>query len=81
MGEAVIGGDCVSRGYADDAKATARSFGPLDWLPGDLGFIDEDGIFFIMDRKTMGAVVEISLHLVNVAVNLIVRGRCVVVRP
>ncbi|WP_112320620.1 class I adenylate-forming enzyme family protein [Oceanibium sediminis] len=51
VGEVVIGGDCVSLGYADDAKATAESFGPRGWLSGDLGFLDEDGFLFIVDRK------------------------------
>lgn len=51
IGEVVIGGDCVNRGYADDPDATAKSFGPRGWLSGDLGFVDEDGFLFIVDRK------------------------------
>lgn len=51
IGEVVIGGDCVNRGYADNPEATAESFGPNGWLSGDLGFLDEDGFLFIVDRK------------------------------
>ncbi|WP_010138682.1 class I adenylate-forming enzyme family protein [Oceanicola sp. S124] len=51
VGEVVIGGDCVNRGYADNPEATAESFGPDGWLSGDLGFLDEEGFLFIVDRK------------------------------
>jgi long-chain acyl-CoA synthetase len=51
VGEVVIGGDCVARGYADDPEATARSFGPDGWRSGDLGYLDADGFLFVVDRK------------------------------
>lgn len=51
VGEVVIGGDCVTPGYADDPEATARSFGPDGWRSGDLGYVDADGFLFIVDRK------------------------------
>ncbi|WP_323764013.1 class I adenylate-forming enzyme family protein [Marinovum sp.] len=50
IGEVVIGGDTVARGY-DKPQATAASFTPRGWLSGDLGFLDADGFLFIVDRK------------------------------
>ena len=51
IGEVIIGGDCVADGYYGDAELTAAAFGPLGWKSGDLGFVDEDGFLFIVDRK------------------------------
>ena len=51
VGEVIIGGDCVALGYWGDTEATAAAFGPLGWKSGDLGFLDEDGFLFIVDRK------------------------------
>ncbi|MFN3547011.1 MAG: class I adenylate-forming enzyme family protein [Mesorhizobium sp.] len=51
VGEVIIGGDCVAKGYWGDEEATAAAFGPLGWRSGDLGFLDEDGFLFIVDRK------------------------------
>lgn len=51
IGEVIIGGDCVADGYYGDEAATALAFGPLGWKSGDLGFVDEDGFLFIVDRK------------------------------
>lgn len=51
IGEVIIGGDCVAKGYLGDEAATAAAFGPLGWKSGDLGFVDADGFLFIVDRK------------------------------
>ena len=51
IGEVIIGGDCVAEGYWQDDKATAEAFGPEGWRSGDLGYVDEDGDLFIVDRK------------------------------
>ncbi|MBO6718433.1 MAG: AMP-binding protein [Rhizobiaceae bacterium] len=51
IGEVIIGGDCVAQGYYSDPDATAEAFTSLGWKSGDLGYIDEDGFLFIVDRK------------------------------
>lgn len=52
VGEIVIRSHTVSPGYWNDAEATDKQFGPNGWFhTGDLGYCDEDGVFFITDRK------------------------------
>ncbi|MFW6312865.1 MAG: AMP-binding protein [Spirochaetota bacterium] len=51
-GEIVIRSDTVSPGYWNDEAATNESFTSDGWFhTGDLGYRDEDGVFFITDRK------------------------------
>ncbi|EME19410.1 class I adenylate-forming enzyme family protein [Rhodococcus triatomae] len=50
-GEIVVRGDIVMSGYLDQPEATAeaQAFG---WHhTGDIGYIDEDGFVFVVDRK------------------------------
>lgn len=49
-GEIMLRGPTVTRGYCDDAAATAAAFRD-DWFrTGDLGFLDADGYLFIAGR-------------------------------
>ncbi|MFP5346692.1 MAG: long-chain-fatty-acid--CoA ligase [Actinomycetes bacterium] len=51
VGEIVIRGHNTMRGYLNNEQATEEAFAG-GWLhTGDLGYCDEDGFFFIVDRK------------------------------
>ncbi|MFC4119796.1 long-chain-fatty-acid--CoA ligase [Nonomuraea zeae] len=51
VGELVTRGFHVMKGYHDQLAATAEAMAG-GWLhTGDLGYVDEDGFFFIIDRK------------------------------
>lgn len=51
VGELLVRGPQVMRGYKDNPEETAKTI--IDgWLyTGDMGYIDEDGFVFLMDRK------------------------------
>lgn len=50
-GEVVVRGETVTRGYLDDAEATAAAIDADGWLhTGDLGTIDADGYLRIVGR-------------------------------
>jgi acyl-CoA synthetase (AMP-forming)/AMP-acid ligase II len=50
-GEVVVRGDTATRGYLDDAEATAAAIDADGWLhTGDLGTIDADGYLRIVGR-------------------------------
>jgi long-chain acyl-CoA synthetase len=52
VGEIVIRGHNVMKGYFNRAEATAEAIDADGWFrSGDLARVDEDGYFFIVDRK------------------------------
>jgi long-chain acyl-CoA synthetase len=51
IGELRVKGPNVTRGYWNRPEETAKSFADGYLLTGDIGYIDEDGFFFIVDRK------------------------------
>ncbi|MEF2277331.1 long-chain fatty acid--CoA ligase [Deinococcus sp. YIM 134068] len=76
IGEIVMHGDQVMRGYWNRPEATAEAFmdigGKRFFRSGDLGYVDEEGYFFFTDRlkrmvnvsgmKVWPAEVESALH-------------------
>ena len=52
LGEIVLRGENILKGYYKNAEATAQAF-RNGWLhTGDIGYKDADGFFYIVDRKS-----------------------------
>jgi long-chain acyl-CoA synthetase len=51
VGELRIKGPNVTRGYFNRPEETANAFADGYFLTGDIGYMDENGFFFIVDRK------------------------------
>jgi long-chain acyl-CoA synthetase len=51
IGELVTRGSHILKGYYGQPAATAEAFTGGWFHTGDLGYVDEDGFFFIVDRK------------------------------
>ena len=51
IGELIITGPQVISGYWDDPTATAETFGGGELRTGDVGFMDADGWFYVVDRS------------------------------
>ncbi|MGI8838114.1 MAG: AMP-binding protein [Pyrinomonadaceae bacterium] len=50
-GEVCVRGPQIMKGYLNQPEATAQTIDPDSWLhTGDVGYADEDGHFFIVDR-------------------------------
>jgi long-chain acyl-CoA synthetase len=51
-GELRIRGPNVTKGYLNRPKETAKAFVGDRFLTGDIGYMDADGYFYLVDRKT-----------------------------
>jgi long-chain acyl-CoA synthetase len=51
VGEIRIKGPNVTKGYWNRAQETAEAFVGDRFLTGDIGYIDDDGYFYLVDRK------------------------------
>ncbi|MGZ8844638.1 MAG: class I adenylate-forming enzyme family protein [Pyrinomonadaceae bacterium] len=52
LGEIVLRGENILKGYFKDQEATERAFRGGWFHTGDIGYRDRDGFFYIVDRKT-----------------------------
>ena len=52
LGEIVLRGENILKGYFKNPEATARAFRSGWFHTGDIGYRDKDGFFFIVDRKS-----------------------------
>lgn len=52
LGEIVLRGDNIFKGYFKNEEATVKAFANGWFHTGDVGYRDEDGFFYIADRKT-----------------------------
>ncbi|HEY6120555.1 MAG TPA: long-chain fatty acid--CoA ligase [Pyrinomonadaceae bacterium] len=52
LGEIVLRGENILKGYYKDEQATAQAFRNGWFHTGDIGYRDEDGFFFVVDRKS-----------------------------
>jgi long-chain acyl-CoA synthetase len=52
VGEIRIRGPNVTKGYWNRPKETAQAFVGDRFLTGDIGYMDADGYFYLVDRKT-----------------------------
>ncbi|XP_076234912.1 luciferin 4-monooxygenase isoform X2 [Calliopsis andreniformis] len=51
LGELCFKGNLIMKGYCNDEKATAATIDQDGWLySGDIGYYDEEGYFYIVDR-------------------------------
>jgi long-chain acyl-CoA synthetase len=51
VGEIRIKGPNVTKGYWNKPRETAEAFVGDRFLTGDIGYVDEDGYFYLVDRK------------------------------
>jgi O-succinylbenzoic acid--CoA ligase len=51
-GEIMLRGPTITPGYVDRPEATARAFQDGWFATGDIGYLDEDGYLYVLDRRT-----------------------------
>jgi long-chain acyl-CoA synthetase len=51
VGELYIKGPMIVKGYWENEEANLKSFDHGYWKSGDMAVMDDDGFFYIMDRK------------------------------
>ena len=51
LGEIVLRGENILKGYFKNPEATAHAFRGGWFHTGDIGYRDQDGFFYIVDRK------------------------------
>ncbi len=52
VGELMAFGGCITLGYLNNEKATAEKYVNGGLHTGDLGYVDEDGFIFVVDRES-----------------------------
>jgi long-chain acyl-CoA synthetase len=52
LGEIVLRGENILKGYFKNPEATAQAFRNGWFHTGDVGYRDQDGFFYIVDRKS-----------------------------
>ena len=52
VGELMAFGGCITLGYLNNEKVTAQKYVNGGLRTGDLGFVDEDGFIFVVDRES-----------------------------
>ncbi|MFT4041582.1 MAG: AMP-binding protein [Gordonia sp. (in: high G+C Gram-positive bacteria)] len=52
IGELVVSGPQVINGYWNNPEATSHAFSGTELRTGDIGFMDADGWFYVLDRRS-----------------------------